>query len=151
MRPLLVLVMKFVCALIAFSIGLNLFFHASVTEIVSFSLLTTLVSYFIGDRLILPAFGNATATVVDFILTYVVIWVFGSVILHNYLQIAWGSILSAIIITLGEVFVHYYLINQTDLNQKEEKQTFSPASNRRTYMTEFAEENEYNDPDYKKE
>jgi RsiW-degrading membrane proteinase PrsW (M82 family) len=150
MKTLMVLVMKFVCALIAFSVGLNLFFHASLTEIVSFSLLTTIVSYFLGDRLILPIFGNTTATVVDFILTYVVIWVFGSVVLHNYLQIAWGSILSAVIITLGEIFIHYYLIKQTDLNQPVENRTFSPASNRMTYMTEFAEENEYNDPDYKK-
>ncbi|HSU79963.1 MAG TPA: YndM family protein [Candidatus Angelobacter sp.] len=151
MRTLMVLVMKFVCALIAFTVGLNLFFNATITEIISFSLLTTLVSYFLGDLLILPNLGNATATVVDFILTYVVIWVFGSVVLHNYLQIAWGSILSAAIITLGEIFIHYYLINQTDLNKSAEKRTFNPSLDRATYMTEFAEENEYNDPTYKKD
>ena len=151
MRTPMVLVMKFVCALIAFTVGLNLFFNATITEIISFSLLTTLVSYFLGDLLILPNLGNATATVVDFILTYVVIWVFGSVVLHNYLQIAWGSILSAAIITLGEIFIHYYLINQTDLNKSAEKRTFNPSLDRATYMTEFAEENEYNDPTYKKD
>lgn len=143
MRIMVVLLMKFVACLIAFTVGLNLFFTATVTEIVSFSLLVTIVSYFIGDRIVLRLFSNATATIFDFFLTYGVVWIFGSVVLHNYLQIAWGSILSAIIITIGEVFLHYYLISRTEPEAIDRN---NPRQNRMAYMTEFAEENENNNP-----
>lgn len=145
MRTLMVMVMKFVCCLIAFSVGLDLFFQATITEIVSFSLLVTIVSYFIGDRLILPAFGNATASIIDFFLTYGVVWIFGSVVLTNYLQIAWGSVLSAVIVTIGEVFLHYYLLTR-DLRTEPLNERSKMAEPGLSYSMEFAEENEMNYP-----
>ncbi len=145
MRVLTVLLMKLVVCLIAFSIGLNLFFSATITEIVSFSLLVTIVSYFLGDRIVLPILGNATASIFDFFLTYGVVWMFGSVVLNNYLQIAWGSVLSAVIITIGEVFLHYYLVQQARGEENRAAEPRLPDA-RMSYMTEFAEENENNNP-----
>lgn len=145
MKTLTVMIMKLVCCLIAFTVGLDLFFQATLTEIISFSLLVTVVSYFIGDCLILPKYGNAMATIVDFFLTYGVVWLFGSVFLSNYLQMAWGSVLSAVFVMIGEVFVHYYLITQDEREEakKDKRKRVNPGY---SYSMEFAEENEMNDP-----
>ncbi|TYR80587.1 DUF2512 family protein [Priestia megaterium] len=139
MKLLTILLIKFVTCLIAFAIGLDLFFEATIVDIVSFSLFVTIVSYMLGDRIILPALGNMAATTFDFVLTYMSVWIFGSILLENYLQIAWGSILSAAIITAVEVLVHRYSLthffaDRTAANQR-------PRFNRKlAYGTEFAEE-----------
>lgn len=84
-------------------------------------------------------FGNRDALVVDFVMTYFSVWIFGSVLLDNYIQIGWGSILSAIIITLSEVFVHRYLQKQIPMEQRSNR--LQTGFNRNlAYGTEFAEE-----------
>ncbi|MBD1378714.1 YndM family protein [Metabacillus arenae] len=133
-----ILLMKFVACIIAFTIGLDLFFDATVVDIVTFSLFITIVSYIVGDRLILSRLGRRAAIVADFLLVYISVWIFGSVLLESYIQIGWGSILSAIVITAAEVFVHSYLLRHFFTNQSErQKSAFNP---RLAYGTEFAEE-----------
>ncbi|HZG87225.1 DUF2512 family protein [Paenibacillus sp.] len=48
------------------------------------------IAYFIGDKIILPATNNWVATIADFGLTYVYVWMVGSFLLWN--------------ISLGEAF-----------------------------------------------
>lgn len=130
-----VILFKFISAVIAFAIGLDLFFNATITEVISFSVLVTFVSYVFGDRIILPQFGKTTAVLADFLLTYFSVWIFGSVLLNNYIQIAWGSIISASILAVVEVFVHSYIVGRT-----EEKETKFFLNRNLAYSTEFAEE-----------
>jgi hypothetical protein len=134
-----VLIIKFVICLIAFGIGLDLFFAATMADILSFSVFVTLASYIIGDRFILPHFGQTVATGFDFVLTYASVWLFGNILLGGYLQIAWGSIISASILTVAEVFVHRYLINRISPPQGNESPETSFNRNL-AYQTEFAEE-----------
>jgi hypothetical protein len=150
MKHTAVLIMKFITCIIAFTIGLDLFFAATIVDILSFSLVVTIVSYIVGDRIILPRLGNTTATVVDFILTYMCVWIFGSVLLNNYLQIAWGSFLSAIVVTVAEIFVHRYLLHGTPNEQTDDvhQARFNPKL---AYGTEFAEEQDINDRNKRKE
>lgn len=134
----MVLLIKFITSLVAYGVALDLFFDASWTDIISFSVLTTIVSYLIGDRILLPRIGNANAIIADFLLSYSIVWAFGSVLLNSYLQIAWGSIISAVIITAGEYFVHRILLR----SMPEEKQNRGGAPGKLAYAMEMGEEND---------
>jgi hypothetical protein len=94
-----------------------LFFKATYLHIVSFSLFVTVISYLVGDRIILKQVGNRNALVIDFFQTYLLVWIFGSVLLNSYLQIAWGSILAAVLVTATETIVHRLMLNQSSEDQ----------------------------------
>jgi hypothetical protein len=136
MKHILNLLLKFITCLIAFAVGLDLFFDATIVDIVSFSLLVTIVSYAIGDRIILSRLGNTNALVIDFFLTYTSVWIFGSVLLESYVQIGWGSLLSAFLITGAEVIVHRILLKNRDVIVQQ-KSGFNPKM---AYGMEMGEE-----------
>jgi hypothetical protein len=138
MNNIMALIIKFVTSMIAYAVGLDLFFNATWTDIVLFSVLLTVVSYLAGDRILLPLIGNMNALISDFLLSYMLVWIFGSVLLDNYLQIAWGSIISAVMITIGEYFVHRLLLR----SMSEGKRNSSGAPNRLAYEMEMSEEHE---------
>ncbi|MDR7001674.1 YndM family protein [Neobacillus niacini] len=131
------LIVKFVTCLVAYAVGLDLFFNATWVDIVWFSVLMTIVSY-LGDRILLSRIGNKNALIADFILSYMVVWIFGSVLLDNYLQIAWGSIISAVIITAGEFFVHRLMHG----SMPEGSQKKNVVPDRLAYGMEMSEEHE---------
>lgn len=143
MRPVTLLLVKFVSCMVAFAIGLDFFFDATIVDILSFSLAVTIISY-IGDKIILPRFGNRDTIVVDFIMTYMSVWIFGSVLLDNYVQIGWGSIIAATIIAISEAFVHRSILRHDSTEQRTEAlQTgFNPNL---AFDTEFAEEQDARD------
>lgn len=133
-----VLLIKFITCLVAYAVALDLFFDATWVDIIWFSGLTTIVSYLAGDRILLPRIGNSNALIADFLLSYMIVWIFGSVVLENYLHIAWGSIISAFIITAGEYFVHRILLK----SMPDESQNRGKAPGRLSYAMELSEENE---------
>ncbi|MDQ0229349.1 YndM family protein [Metabacillus malikii] len=139
MKHLTILLLKFITCLIAFGVGLDLFFDATFADILSFSLFLTIASYVLGDRIILPQLGRRAAAVSDFLLTYLSVWIFGSILLDNYLQIGWGSIIAATIVTASEILVHLFLEERLPAAPKAEsqKRRMSPTL---AFSTEFAEE-----------
>ena len=140
MRHLGILLLKFVSCLIAFSVGLDLFFNANVTDIVTFSLAVTIISYFIGDQILLPRIGQSNALVADFFLAYLSVWIFGSVLLPDgYLQIAWGSIISAVLITGAEAFVHWFMVNRNFVDREDRREHYQ-QNPKLAYGVEMAEE-----------
>ncbi|WP_054708969.1 YndM family protein [Bacillus sp. JCM 19041] len=138
MKHATILAIKLLISLFAFSIGFLFFAEATYLDVATFALLIAIVSYVAIDLIILPRFGNQIALVSDFVLTYFTVWVFGSVLFHNYMLIAWGSILSAGIITFCEVFVHRYMLKHVFNSSK------SHTRARFAFDTEFAEEQEVN-------
>ncbi|MBO9128964.1 YndM family protein [Bacillus sp. 165] len=134
-----ILLIKFISCVIAFAIGLDVFFEATFVDILSFSLLVTVVSYMLVDRIILPQLGNRAALIIDFLLVYMSVWIFGNILLNSYMQIAWGSIISAIVITAVEVFVHLNVKDDLSSIRTEERKgnSFNPKL---AFGTEFAEE-----------
>lgn len=117
MNHFFALVIKFIIGVIAYAIALDLFFQATWVDIVTFSLLMTAVTYLLGDRILLPRLGNVNALIVDFVLSYLIVWIFGSVLLNSYVQIAWGSIISAVILVIGEAVVHRLLLSAYDAKE----------------------------------
>ncbi|WP_241138418.1 YndM family protein [Bacillus mycoides] len=145
MSDITVILIKFISCIIAFSIGLVLFFPATLVQIISFSLFVTIVSYMFVDKIILNRIGNSAAIMTDFLLTYLSVWIFGNILLDNYMQIAWGSILSAIVFTLSEVIVHRFSNSHTRHSNDNIR-----INRRFAYGTEFAEEQNVLDKDKKK-
>ncbi len=143
MKHIHVLFIKFVASLIVFWVSLDLFFDATIVDILSFSILLTVVSYFIGDQILLPRIGNLNSVIVDFFLTYLIVWIFGGILFESYLQVAWGSIISAILIAGSEVFVHSYILRTIKPTVQERHQSFNQR-----FAYEFAEDQE---PKSKKE
>ncbi|MEI4828452.1 YndM family protein [Bacillus sp. FJAT-53711] len=144
MNHITILLLKFVSCMIAFAIGLDFFFDATIVDIFSFSLFITIASYMLGDLIVLPRAGNTAAIMVDFLFTYMSVWIFGSVLLDNYMQIAWGSILSAIVVTVAEVFIHRYLLSRISTGQTSERKGVN-FHRSLAYGTEFAEEQNVTD------
>ncbi|WP_456271011.1 DUF2512 family protein [Bacillus sp. AK031] len=120
-----------------------MFFEATIADIVSFSLLLTVISYFIGDRILLPRIGRVNAVITDFFLAYLLVWVFGGILFESYLQVAWGSIISALLIAGSEVFVHSYIVKNAVTEASEKQRSFNG-----NFAYEFAEDQE---PDPRKE
>ncbi|MFA9559491.1 YndM family protein [Evansella sp. AB-rgal1] len=144
MEHIKVLLLKFVASFFIFWISFDLFFDATFVDIVSFSLLVTIITYVIGDRMLLPRIGKRESVVVDFFLTYIVVWVFGGIVLDSYLLIAWGSIISATLLAGSEVFVHSYILKNVKPIRLEKQRHFSQR-----FAFEFAEEQDPN-PDKNK-
>ncbi|RST74085.1 DUF2512 family protein [Siminovitchia acidinfaciens] len=78
------------------------FVHSTILGIV-----LGLISYFLGDLMILPRMGNTSATVGDFFLTLIVIW--GGLNLFGYDEAFGESLLTAIVITIAEYFFHLWM------------------------------------------
>lgn len=127
MKHLNVLLFKFVASIFIFWISLGLLFNSTFVEIFSFSLLVTIISYFIGDQIILPRIGKKNTVVVDFFLTYMIVWVFGSIFFHSYLMIGWGSIISATLFAGSEVFVHSYIVKNVKVVVQEKQLSFNQS------------------------
>ncbi|MBM4765479.1 DUF2512 family protein [Bacillus sp. B15-48] len=140
MKNLSVLLLKFLSSLVVFWISFGLFFDTSFAYIASFAFLVTIVSFFIGDRILLPRIGNLNSVVVDFFLIYFVVWIFGGPLLESYIQVAWVSITSSFLIAGSELFVHSYMLKNMNLT--------TPGSFQNRFAYEFAEEQH---PDPRKE
>ncbi|UCZ51509.1 YndM family protein [Bacillus shivajii] len=137
MKHFNILLFKFIVSLAVFWISLGLFFGGTFVEIISFSLLVTVISYFIGDLMILPQIGKTNAVVVDFFLTYTLVFLFGGIFFHSYLMIGWGSIISASLIAGSELFIHAYIMKNVKHTSRAKQRNFKP-----NFAFEFAEENE---------
>jgi signal transduction histidine kinase len=124
-------------ATVLFSV-LTIFYKASLAEILFISLFITLAAYVIGDLFILPRFGNLIATVADFVLALVSVWVLSVIFIQGTLTIFTASIVAAVFISLTEALFHTYMTNRV-FNNRESK--YSDEKMDLTRMqTEFAEE-----------
>lgn len=141
MNTVLILLLKFFSACAAFVIGLDLIFDANFVGIIAFSMLLTIVSYLLGDRILLPHIGNSNALLLDFFLAYMAAWFAGSALLYGFIQIAWGSMISALIVTAAEAFIHrYFLTDFHGIRTGRRVQTKQNAT--MGYRAEMAKEHE---------
>lgn len=105
MRHISTLIFKYVITAIILEIVLLLFGNFNFTNILWISLAITLISYIIGDNILLPATNNTVATIADVILALVTIY------LVNYLWIKnrfpfFAALVAAVALGIGEWFFH---------------------------------------------
>ncbi|UOQ94668.1 YndM family protein [Halobacillus shinanisalinarum] len=109
MKYIQALLIKFVMMTAVLWFFLGVFFGISFFDILITSIALTVVSYIIGDLLILPNIGNTAATVADMFLAFVGVWVLGSLLFETSVSLGTISFFLAIAITIGEFFFHGYM------------------------------------------
>lgn len=137
MNHIKALAMKYVLVSVAMLMVLGIF-NYRISVILTLSAVVTVVAYLIGDLYILRKFGNVAATIADFGLAFVSIWLFNSIFVNYQTDIIIASLATALLIAAGEMFFHGYL-NQRFYNRGE-RITTGTGNPRATFATEFAEE-----------
>lgn len=142
-----VLGIKFVAISVTVLSIYGIFNYVSLGSLMLVSLLTTIISFLIGDLVILRRFGNLVASIVDFFLSFGTLWVLSTLFVGGGLPMATGavpilttSLLAAFFIACVEPFVHEYMLynfsEYHDILDKREP---------REVQTEFAEEPDVHD------
>ncbi|MCY7816847.1 YndM family protein [Bacillus haynesii] len=110
MKHVRALCLKFIVSLVLLYVILTLFFGVPFGEMFVLTLFLGVISYLIGDLLLLPRTNNTTATMGDFGLSLVLIWAI--LAMQNnppYGTLAAASIVAAIGVTVFEYFFHRYM------------------------------------------
>lgn len=110
MKYALALIIKFVIHLAVLMMILGGFYGITFANILSISLLLTGISFIIGDLIILPNFDNTIAAVADFFLAFIGVWVLGYLLIIESINLGIASFVSAVFITIVEVFFHQYMV-----------------------------------------
>ncbi|MBE3102676.1 MAG: DUF2512 family protein, partial [Bacilli bacterium] len=105
------LLIKFVMVTAVLWIVLGGYYEVSFTNILITSVLLTGFSYAL-DVYVLPRVGNVFATITDFVVAWVGIWLVGSFLFSDLIPLGRASLISAAIITVGEMFFHQYMEKQ---------------------------------------
>jgi hypothetical protein len=118
-------------------IVLGIFFDVSFGDILLTSIILSAVAY-LGDRFILPNVDNFWATIGDFGLSFISIYIIGQFLFERNISIADAALLSALFIAVGEIFYHRYMKDRV-LNNKE---SYHPEKIRTPsrMLTEFSSE-----------
>ncbi|MUK90196.1 DUF2512 family protein [Ornithinibacillus sp. L9] len=117
----------------------GIFGNASLINLFWISLLVTGIAYLIGDLVILPRYGNAIATLADFPLAFLSLWILGSLLLAVGTPIVTTSLFAAFFISVAEPLIHAYL----ESHDTATKSNRPPIPTR--LQTEFAEETDAQD------
>jgi hypothetical protein len=94
------------------------FLHSTLLGIV-----VLLVSYYLGDMMILPKMGNITAALGDFVLSLVIIW--GGLVLLGYTEAFGEAFFASIVLSIGEYFYHLWL-ERTQFRKPADTDELSP-------------------------
>ncbi|WP_337017006.1 YndM family protein [Oceanobacillus massiliensis] len=136
-------IVKFIMITAVLWVVLGLFYNVSFGNILATSLLLSAISY-AGDIFLMPKFGNTVASLADFVLIWAVVWLVGNNIFEGPIALGTAAFISAVALTLGEIFFHRYLIDHvlTDEHDQQSKVAHFP---RERYQTEFSSEMEETD------
>ena len=119
-------------------IVLRWFYGVSFTNVLITSVLITGVGYVL-DVYVLPKLGNVYASITDFVLVLFVIYLVGPYLYIEPIPLGTASFISALIITMGELFFHRYMkdeVFEKDQSVKDGRGYFQ----RTDLQAEFAEE-----------
>ncbi|MEN2768763.1 DUF2512 family protein [Ornithinibacillus xuwenensis] len=111
-----------------------MFHDMNLVEISVISILTTIVSYVIGDLLILRMAGNVKATIADFGLSFILVLIISYLLVGYDLPLITLSLLSSFFITCCEPFLHGFIVNEIPPIRRHDNRTLNQL------QTEVAEE-----------
>ncbi|MGR6898766.1 YndM family protein [Rummeliibacillus sp. TYF-LIM-RU47] len=115
---------KFVMIAVVLGIVLSGIYDGDIGNTILISVVLTIVAYVLGDLLIFRKASdnhepnadqvkrNTIATISDAVLAFLVVWLMGRELFNNDVNIVQASLISAIIIAVGEWFFHKYLDRQ---------------------------------------
>lgn len=128
------LAIKFISILAVLFIILGIFYDMSFGNVLSISVVLTLASYLIGDLLILRRTNNTMATISDFAIAFLVIWLMGENLTYGD-SLIMPALIAAAGIALFETFFHKYVARQ--IQESDEQQN---SSRNLRYQTEASSE-----------
>jgi hypothetical protein len=128
------LAIKFISILAVLFVILGIFYDMSFGNVLSISVVLTLASYLIGDLLILRKTNNTMATISDFAIAFLVIWLMGENLTYGD-SLIMPALIAAAGIALFETFFHKYVARQ--INQADGQQN---SSRNLRYQTEASSE-----------
>ncbi len=108
MKHIIALLIKFVMVTVILSIVLGIMTSLTFGNILYLSVAVTVLSYVIGDLLILSASNNMIATIADFVIAFLAVYLFNDLVNVNMISL-WDAIISAALVGTGEWFFHRYL------------------------------------------
>ena len=138
MKKITALVIKFIMILAVLWIVLGLY-GVSFTNILLTSVLLTGVS-FIGDMFVLPRVGNIAATIADFVIALILIWLVGTVFFEQPIKLGVATFISAIILVAGEYVFHMYVQSQIFTDEKVVPEKSISSYRKDNLQTEFGSE-----------
>ncbi|MFC4401731.1 YndM family protein [Gracilibacillus xinjiangensis] len=117
MKHIKLIAVKFLISLALLFVILGMGFDVSFGNVFLITLALGVISYVIGDLLILPRTNNMVATICDFILAYAVIY-----LMTDALTVGDGVMQAAFISSLGvavfEYFYHKYVASNLDTDRE---------------------------------
>lgn len=138
MKHLIALASKIAFTLALLYVILDRVYYASFLSVMLIAIFLGFVSYLSGDMLVLPRTNNITASLADFGLSIVLIWVFALTQTRNDFSPFAAALLSAVCLTVFEYFFHRYLLkNVLDETFRNE---LTARDNTLQYQTEAADE-----------
>jgi uncharacterized membrane protein len=104
------LLIKFIIVALVIAVVLNTLTTITLSETLLISAAVTIISYIIGDLLILPTTNNTIATFADIGLSLLTIYMFNFI--WNTIRISFiHAFITAVVIGVGEWFFHKYVVN----------------------------------------
>jgi hypothetical protein len=137
MRYLSAFLLKLILTTVILWVVLGIFYDVSLTDIFLTSFILSVVAY-IADVYVLPNVSNFWATIGDFGLAFVGIWLLGQVLFERNFSLADASLISAVIIAVGEIFYHRYMKDKVNNDKNYASPREITISNR--MQTEFSTE-----------
>ncbi|WP_010098673.1 YndM family protein [Ornithinibacillus scapharcae] len=108
MKHVIPLLIKFVLITAVLWVVLGIFYNVSIGDIFLTSIILSVVSY-LADVFVLPNVSNFWATIGDFGLTFLGVWLLGQLFIGENTNLADASLISAFFIALGEILYHRYM------------------------------------------
>ncbi|KKB42612.1 DUF2512 family protein [Bacillus thermotolerans] len=109
MRHLTAILIKFVAITAVLYLALELVMDGGVfVDALIMGAIVTVVSYVLGDLMVLPAAGNSVAVFGDIILSAILVWVLGMVF-NNAAGIFVNALVISVVFAIAEWFFHIYM------------------------------------------
>ncbi len=113
MRHISALIVKYVMTAVILEISLLLLSDVSFGGILFIALIVTVITYMIGDMLVLPATNNFVATIADIALSLVTIYLFNFIWDRNDIPFM-TALIAGIALGFGEWFFHKIIDRSVD-------------------------------------
>ncbi|MHB0885655.1 MAG: DUF2512 family protein [Bacillota bacterium] len=108
MRHLTALVIKFLMIGLVCLIALPFLAGVTAVQAIGLAVALTIIAYILSDLLVLPNFGDWTASIVDAVLAFLTLW--GAQFVVRTLTISFtAAVIAAVIIGVGDFFFHTWL------------------------------------------
>ena len=118
MKHIKAFAIKFISTLVLLYVILGMFYDMSFGNVFLITLVLGAVAYIFGDMLILSKTNNTIATLADFGLAFLLIWLMGESLTFGDSLIV-PALLSAAGLALFEIFFHKYLANNVFISRED--------------------------------